>query len=382
MLMPVLVKPVTTNSPPVRGFERQRARRERERNARLVTSACGARLLALGASPREAATCLERSPRTLRSWNRYPGEVGCAPASRGRPCRNATPERCREVRELLTELGPHAGLPLLGRIFPEVARGELRELQAAERLRRRAGRAEHAYRLRWHRVGAVWAMDYAEPPTPIDGRYGALFSVRDLTSGRQLAWLPVAAATAAETVAALSALFLEHGPPLVLKSDNGSAFISAHAASLLATWRVVPLFSPPRTPQYNGACEAGIGGLKTRTHHRAAGDGRPGRWTCEDVEAARRMADEEHYPWRLRGQTADEVWRLRTPLTADERRRFQETLADRRCKVRNLLGIPLEESLDRAAQASLDRKAVRLALVELGYLSLHGSAITPTISNV
>jgi len=376
-----MLKPVRTNSPPVRGFEQQRARRERERNVRREASACGIRLRALGASRREAAACLERSPRTLRSWQRLPGEAGCDPASRGRPCRNATTERCEEVRELLTELGPHAGLPLLGRIFPDVARGELRDLQTAERLRRRAGRAEHAYRLRWHRVGTVWAMDYAEPPTPVDGRYGALFSVRDLTSGRQLAWLPVAAATAADTGAALAALFLEHGPPLVLKSDNGSAFISAHAASLLAAWRVVPLFSPPHTPQYNGACEAGIGGLKTRTHHRAAGNGRPGQWTCEDVEAARRMADEEHYPWRLRGRTADETWRLRTPLAADERHRFQETVADRRRDVRNLLGIPLEESLDRAAQASLDRKAVRLALVELGYLSLHGSDITPTISN-
>lgn len=76
------------------------------------------------------------------------------------------------------------------------------------------------------------------------------------------------------------------------------------------------LFSPPYTPRYNGACEAGIGGLKARTHHLAAVDGRPGRWSCEDVEAARRMADEEHYPRRLRGLTAAEAWSARqSPVT-------------------------------------------------------------------
>jgi len=52
----------------------------------------------------------------------------------------------------------------------------------------------------------------------------------------------------------------------------------------------------------NGACEAGIGGLKTHTHHLAAHHGRPGRWTSEDVEAARRLADEEQYPRRLHGR--------------------------------------------------------------------------------
>ncbi len=64
-------------------------------------------------------------------------------------------------------------------------------------------------------------MDYAETPTPIDGRYRALFSVRDLTSGKQLAWLPVPEATAEQAAAALESLFCEHRPPLVLKSDNG-----------------------------------------------------------------------------------------------------------------------------------------------------------------
>ena len=92
----------------------------------------------------------------------------------------------------------------------------------------------------------------------------------------------------------LESLFREHGPPLVMKCDNGAPFIAERTVALLATWNVVALYSPPFTPRNNGVCEAGIGGLKLRTHHLAAAQGRPGRWTSEDVEAARRLADEEH----------------------------------------------------------------------------------------
>jgi transposase InsO family protein len=270
-------------------------------------------------------------------------------------------------------------LPRLRRAFPDVARSELAELQAAERRRRRERRRIHARQLCWQRAGAVWAMDYADPPTPIDGVYHAILSVRDLASGRQLAWLPVPEATAEHAAAMLESLFCEHGPPLVLKSDNGSPFIAERTQDLLAARGVTPLFSPPYTPRYNGACEAGIGGLKTRTHHLAARYGRPGRWTTEDVEAARRLADEEQYPRRLSGRTAEEVWQERSPLTAEERRRFRDVVELRRQEIRNQRGIPLHEVLDRARQASLDRRAVRRSLVALGYLSFLRSVITPPI---
>jgi len=72
------------------------------------------------------------------------------------------------------------------------------------------------------------------------------------------------------------------------------------------------LFSPPYYPQYNGACEAGFGTLKTYAHHEAAKHGRPHQWSCDDVEAARMRANElsrphgylrptpaENYLWRI-----------------------------------------------------------------------------------
>jgi transposase InsO family protein len=368
--------------PPRRGVERQRPRREREQRARQEAADFGRRLRDLGESWHAAASCLDLAPRTLRSWQRLPSSPSCAPTPRGRPCRDATIERRSEVRELLTELGPHAGVPRLRRAFPDVARSELAELKTLERLRRRSRREEYTHRLLWHRPGSVWAMDYAEPPLPIDGVYRALLSVRDLASGKQLAWLPAPEATAEQAAAALEALFREHGAPLVLKSDNGSPFTADRTVSLLAAHEVASLLSPPYTPRYNGACEAGIGGLKTRTHHLAALDGRPGLWSSEDVEAARRMADEEHYPRRLRGLTAAETWQARTPPTADERRRFRDVVVDHEQEIRKQRGHLLEEDLGRARQASLDRRAVSRALVELGYLSLLRSDITPHIKFV
>ena len=374
--------PIRRDDPTCRGFARQRPRREREQAVRRRAADFAARLSDDGATRRHAASCLDLSPHTLRSWKRSRDEGRCTPAPRGRPCSTSPPERRRQVAELLRELGPHAGLPQLRRAFPDVARSELAELQAAERRRRRERRAVYARQLRWQRAGAVWAMDYAEPPTPIDGVYRALFSVRDLASGKQLAWLPVPEATAEHAAAALESLFHQHGPPLVLKCDNGSPFIAERTQNLLATHGVTVLFSPPYTPRYNGACEAGIGGLKARTHHVAARNGRPGRWTTEDVEAARRLADEVQYPRRLRGRTAAEVWQERTALTDEDRRRFRDVVELRRQEIRNEQRLPLPEVLGRARQASLDRRAVRRALVELGYLVFLRSAITPPIDSI
>jgi hypothetical protein len=39
--------------------------------------------------------------------------------------------------------------------------------------------------LHWTRPGAVWAIDFAEPPLPIEGSYSRLLAVRDLASGYQ-----------------------------------------------------------------------------------------------------------------------------------------------------------------------------------------------------
>ena len=100
------------------------------------------------------------------------------------------------------------------------------------------------FRLTWHLAGAVWAMDFSEAPYLIDGVYKYLFAVRDLASHHQIAWIPVPDQQAETILPILEQLFQEHGPPLVLKSDNGSAFIADLLTGLMAANQVSSLFSP------------------------------------------------------------------------------------------------------------------------------------------
>jgi len=227
--------------------------------------------------------------------------------------------------------------------------------------------------LTWNTPGRVWAMDHANPPERVDGIYGDMFAVRDLASGMELDWLPVADQTAVTTRDALLALFVEHGPPLALKSDNHSAF-KGEVITLLNDWGVTPLLSPPHTPRYNGSREAGIGSLKNRTRHQAALAGHPGSWTSEDTEAARRQTNE--LPNEHKQPTALEVWQSRTPIDESERKRFLLTVHRIRSQMEETMDSRSRESLTAADEAALERRVVRQALVERGILSTKWRSIT------
>jgi len=142
-------------------------------------------------------------------------------------------------------------------------------------------------RLTWKLPGRVWAADFTQADAPIDAAYPYILSLRDLASFYQLLSWPVRQADANATVCALTYPFAAYGPPLVLKTDNGSHFTEGHVGKLPSAPGVTVLLSPPNTPRYNGSEEAGIGSLKTRALHIAAAQGRADHWTCDDVEAAR-----------------------------------------------------------------------------------------------
>ena len=164
--------------------------------------------------------------------------------------------------------------------------------------------------LEWTRVGAVWAVDFTEAPHFIDGVYPYLLVVRELGAGFQLMALPTRDQTAQTVRHAMLSLFAAYGRPLLLKSDNGSAFKAGESRDFLAEHGVLLLPSPPRTPTYNGACEAGIGSIKTRCHEIASARGCPDPWTADDVEAARLQANASR---RLPGEensTPDEAHKI------------------------------------------------------------------------
>jgi transposase InsO family protein len=322
-----------------RGGAWQRPQRALEQAVRQQAVAFRQWVAERGLNRIESAACLGLSVRTLREWERTAAPASLALALRGRPVLRAERAARMEVLELLESVGPGVGVAVLRGQFPELPRAELADLLTRYRRvwQRRHGQVLHV--LHWQRPGAVWAMDYAEPPLPLEEGYTALLAVRDLASGQQLLWLPVAEATATTTAAALLWLFTLHGAPLVLKMDNGSPFVAAATRELLAQWQVVPLYSPPRRPQYNGAIEAGIGALKARTHYQAARGGHPGQWTLADTEGAREEANTLGRPWGARGPTPAERWEGRQRVSAAERGAFAATVAR------------LEDEVARAASA-------------------------------
>ena len=253
--------------PPHRGDAHQRHKRNQEQAARLDALNAGSWFLEHGWNWTETANVLHLSPRTLRDWRQDLVRHRIADHALGRPVVRSSREQRNDVIHLIDELGPGIGLSTLRTCFPGMLRAELDDLL---RRYRRVWRLRHQQPLRvlhWPVVGRVWAIDFTGPRTPVDGLYPYLLAVRDLASGQQLLWLPAADPTAAVTADALTSLFATYGAPLVLKSDNGSAFIAEATQQLLNEFGVEKLFSPPGVPRYNGSIEAGIGSLKTRTEH-------------------------------------------------------------------------------------------------------------------
>jgi transposase InsO family protein len=339
-----------------------------------------AEIAAVGYTRTEVADLLHVTARTLRQWRRHGSRAGDAIRLIGRPAHRSAPADRNAVIHYLDQYGPGVGLPPLWNAFPAMARAELDDLLARYRRVWRARHQQPLHVLTWTTPGTVWAMDFAEAPTVIDGVGAYLLAVRDLASGRQLLWQPVRDATAAAAAEALAGLLVVLGPPLVLKSDNGSAFGAPAVAALLHNFGVLSLFSPPHTPSYNGSIEAGIGSLKPRTEAHAARQGRPGSWTWDDVAAARLEANAHARPRGLTGPTPDEAWAARASISAAERVSFGRLVEDHRWAARRELGLPSAGPLPVLTDRAVDRVAIRRALVEHGVLLFSGRSIPQRIA--
>ena len=110
--------------------------------------------------------------------------------------------------------------------------------------------------------------------------------------------------------------------------------------------------------------------------HIAAAAGRFGCWSCDDVEAARLEANSQARPLGLTGPVPDELWETRCPISDPQRAEFLQAVA--------LAGIQEQQKLSESIQrqpglrpaaaltaperATVARRAIRRALIELGYL--------------
>jgi transposase InsO family protein len=267
--------------------------------------------------------------------------------------------------------------------FPGVMRAELEDLLRRFRRSHRHRQRARLATLHWLRVGAVWSLDFAWPPQPIEGRYPRLLSVRDLASGYHLVWRPAPDETGETAAGVLAGLFAEHGPPLVLKSDNGSGFRGGKVKELLAAHGVLALPSPPRTPEYNGSVEAGIGAAKGRTEENAARRGAPGAWTWEDVEAARQQGNVFGQSPIDPGRSPAEVWQAREPLRAQERTALTavaEQMREEEERAEEVNGPQGEAGQEAPQKDAIWRRVLRRALGALGILLIRWRRISPGVS--
>jgi hypothetical protein len=166
-------------------------------------------------------------------------------------------------------------------------------------------------------------------------------------------------------------LFAEHGPPLVLKSDNGGQFKADETKRLLADYHVIPLFSPRRHPQYNSGVERANGQLSGYQAALAEFHGRPHTPRCEDAQGAQRLANELARPHGWRGPTAGQLWAQRTPLTATERDDFLASVAQGRTAARAQWDFAPDAALTHEQASAVDRRAARDALVAHDLLRIH-----------
>lgn len=191
--------------------------------------------------------------------------------------------------------------------------------------------------------------------------YRVILTVRDLASGCTLAAMPCTTDDAAAVVAVLTTLISVHGAPLVIKADNGPAFIARATRTLLRRHRVHLLFLPAYTPRYNGACEAGNGVIKVLAHELAVRHGRPANWTSNDVEAARMLANRRRAD-RTQANTPEQRFAMRSAISAYERDQLDTAIAAQRRSILGVLRVATKDGCRTIGADALERQAIAGAL--------------------
>ena len=317
------------------------------------------------------AARLGLNPRTVADWVRRWNKDRLRFAPKGPKPASIDETTLAAIETFLCLMGGVVGTPALEAAFPRVPRRQLHALAEAWRRRAIEGKTIITHTLKWGTVGAVWAIDFTEPPLPIDGIFPWILVVRDLASGYRLAARPVAAPDAWHVRALLIELFEQNGPPLVLKHDNGGHFCNETIDRLLSIRGVVSLVSPKYYPQYNGALEAGNGSIKTFTAHLAASQGHPGWWTCDDVEGAVMLANDLCRTWGRNCPSATRMWKSRIRISEQQRKDLKEMI---NAKDRDLAhpqpdwdGVVTPHIEDKALRT---RVAISQSLQELKHLTI------------
>ena len=116
-------------------------------------------------------------------------------------------------------------------------------------------------RLRPEYPGHVWAYDFVEGRTH-DGRKFRILVVIDEASRQCLALLVQRRIRSEDVLAVLAELFVLHGVPAHIRSDNGPEFVATAVRDWLGRIGVTTLYIEPGSPWENGYCESFNGSLR------------------------------------------------------------------------------------------------------------------------
>ena len=110
-------------------------------------------------------------------------------------------------------------------------------------------------RLRPERPNHVWSYDFVQDRTQ-DGRPIRMLTVIDEFTRRCLAIVVARRLRSDDVLQCLTDLFVAHGPPEHIRSDNGPEFVARNVRSWLDRIGVKTLYIEPGTPWENGYCES------------------------------------------------------------------------------------------------------------------------------
>jgi putative transposase len=164
----------------------------------------------------------------------------------------------RRITDLLQMAGCQVNTKRVERIW----RAESLKLPARQPKRGRLWLADGSViRLRPEHANHVWAYDFVSERTD-DGRKLRLLTVIDEYTRECLAIRVARRITSHDVLYALSELFVEHGIPEHIRSDNGPEFVATAVRSWLADLGVTTLFIEPGSPCENGSIESFNGKLR------------------------------------------------------------------------------------------------------------------------
>lgn len=362
-----------------RGLHGQRRRRHCERKARRAAVAFARCCRLDGVASRGVAAMLGIDERTLCRWVREWHRDRLALEPRGRPPTSVDADTRRDLIAMLASQ-PTLGAPTLCKRCPELGRREATELGARWRGATRRDRRQLIFSLRWTRAGSVWAADFSDPPLPVNGIYDKILCNRDLPSHAELWAQPTIGKHTRTLIDALEAHVRWHGAPLVQKVDNDGVFRSGALRDWTERHGILLLFSPPVLPEYNGAVEAGMHGLKLATHIVSASHDRPGEWIADDLQEALALMNEQARPRGFRGPSAQELWDARTPITDAERQAFHAVYREQLRRAYDRRGLDPALHLQHPTRSAVERDAIRRSLIKTGYLELRRRRISLKVS--